>query len=60
MDEMEGSIPWLDGWHAHRLSKGAENPYNEETQSCSHWQWMMGHCRRRDACKHGFPLTHDD
>jgi hypothetical protein len=49
VDEMEGSIPWLDGWHAHRLSKGAENPYNEETQSCSHWQWMMGHCRRRDA-----------
>lgn len=63
MDEEENSPAWLDGWHAHKNNYGpmsATNPYSEDTQVFSHFQWMMGHARRRDACKHGRPLTHDD
>lgn len=62
-EDEEKSVPFLDGWHAHRLEFGpvdAENPYNKRTQAKSHALWLAGYCRRFGAIKHDEDTTSRD
>lgn len=61
LDEEEAAVPFLDGWHAHRLGVDVdENPYDEQRQSKSHSLWTSGWCRRFGAIKHGDDTTERD
>lgn len=50
----EATIPYREGWHAHRLgvSSPEKNPYHERKQSVSHSLWQSGWCERFGAVKH--------
>lgn len=61
MSGEEGSLPYLDGWDAHRngIQDPDSNPYHEKLQPRSHLAWLSGWCARFDAIKHGLPLEYD-
>jgi hypothetical protein len=59
-DPEDGSLPYLDGWDAHRAGlSNTVNPYHERLQSRSHDAWIRGWSDRFSYQKHGLPLTFD-
>ena len=54
------SVPFLDGWFAHRnYPRNSSNPFNPKMEHYSHREWENGWAARFNAVKHELELEYD-